>query len=280
MALKIAKQPVQPARKEATLPSFKIARYGWKPDLPDHRDLMYAAPMAVLKKLPVTVDLRTDCPPVYDQGEIGSCTGNAIAAAFQFARMKSRMGNGFQPSRLFIYYNERLIEGTVNQDSGAQLRDGIKSVAKQGACSEELWPYDPSPYPPNPRLTLKPTEECYEQASGFQVVQYRRIPRTLNQMKGCLASGYPFVYGFTVYESFESPAVAKSGDVPMPQPSEEVLGGHAVLTVGYDDAVQKFIVRNSWGTGWGLKGYFMMPYAYLLDEHLSDDFWEIQLVEA
>jgi C1A family cysteine protease len=279
MAKKTIKESVSPAEKPDNLPRYTIARYGWKPDLPDHRDLMYAAPLTTLKQLPSNKDLRKGCPPVYDQGQLGSCTANAIGAAFQFARMKAHMAPDFQPSRLFIYYNERLMEGTVNQDSGAQIRDGIKSVAKQGVCPETLWPYDPSPYPPNPRLALHPTPECYRQALGYQVVQYRRIPRSLNQMKGCLAAGFPFVYGFTVYESFESPAVAASGDVPMPNRSEEAIGGHAVLAVGYDDSVQKFIVRNSWGTGWGLKGYFLMPYAYLLDDQLADDFWEIQLVE-
>jgi C1A family cysteine protease len=101
----------------------------------------------------------------------------------------------------------------------------------------------------------------------------------LTQMKGCLASGFPFVIGFTVYESFESDEVAKTGRMPMPAPREHVLGGHAVMVVGYDDKVERFRMRNSWGTSWGLKGYFTMPYAYLLDDNLSDDFWKITLVK-
>ena len=260
------------------IPRTRIARYGWKPDLPDARDLLYAAPLTALRALPPKVDLRKGCPPVYDQGQLGSCTANAIGAAFQFNQMKEGL-KSFVPARLFIYYNERDMEGTVDQDSGAFIRDGIKSVNKLGVCPETMWPYDPSPYPPNPRLTIKPTAKCYTEAQKHTAVQYARVPRTESQMKGCLASGYPFAYGFTVYESFEGSQVAKTGIVPMPKPKEEVLGGHAVLAVGYDDASRRFIVRNSWNTTWGIKGYFTMPYGYLMDANLSDDFWTIRLVK-
>jgi C1A family cysteine protease len=97
-------------------------------------------------------------------------------------------------------------------------------------------------------------------------------------MRGCLAAGYPFVFGFTVYSSFEGQEVAKTGVVSMPTPDEQVVGGHAVLAVGYDDASQAFIVRNSWGAGWGQEGYFTMPYAYLTTRALSSDFWTIRIV--
>src|SRR3989440_2703094 len=114
----------------------KVAGYGWIPDLPDQRDHLYAAPPPVVSALPPSSDLRPHCPPVYDQGQLGSCTANAIGAAIQFDRMKQNLSPNFVPSRLFIYYNERVMEGTVSTDSGAQIRDGIKSVAKQGACPE------------------------------------------------------------------------------------------------------------------------------------------------
>jgi C1A family cysteine protease len=249
----------------------KIKRYGWIADLPDHRDLMYAAPPQVLTALPSKTDLRAKCPPVYDQGQLGSCTANAIAAAIEFDLMKEKK-NVFIPSRLFIYYNERVMEGTVDSDSGAQIRDGVKSVASKGDCPEKLWPYDIN------KFTEKPPQSCFKEGVKHKAVQYQRVIRDLNQMKGCMASGYPFVFGFSVYQSFESQQVAKSGHASMPAPGEKAVGGHAVVAVGYDDSQNWFIVRNSWGTGWGMKGYFTLPYAYLLNESLSDDFWTIRIV--
>ena len=253
--------------------AYKIQRYGWVPDLPDVRDHLYAAPMAMLKKLPAAVDLRSKFPPPYDQGQLGSCTGNAIAGAIQFGRRKQKQKPDFAPARLFIYYNERAMEGTVNVDSGAQIRDGIKSVVNQGACSEKTWPYQIT------NFTVKPPAPAYTEALKYQVTSYSRLTQTLTQLKGCLASGYPFVFGFTVYESFESPDVAKSGVMPMPAASEKVMGGHAVVAAGYDDASQRFIIRNSWGSNWGQKGYFTMPYAYITESNLADDLWTIRLVE-
>jgi len=255
----------------------RIKRFGWVPDIPDSRDHLYAAPVVWLKKLPAKVDLRPQCPPIYDQGHLGSCTANAIGGAVQFLQMKQKLKN-FIPSRLFIYYNERLMEGTVNTDAGAMIRDGIKSVGNQGNCPETMWPYsdqDPGPF------SQKPPDACYAKAVSYKALNYRRVPRNVNQMKACLAAGFPFVYGFSVYDSFESAKVAKTGEAPMPDISkEQLLGGHAVLAVGYIESAGRFIVRNSWSTGWGMKGYFTMPYRYLLDDNLADDFWTIRLVEG
>jgi C1A family cysteine protease len=262
------------------------SRYGWIPDLPDIRDHLYAAPPETVGALPASVDLRDQCPKkVYDQGRIGSCTANAIAAAFEFDLLAQGLLD-FMPSRLFIYYNERDMEGTVSTDSGAMIRDGIKSVATLGVCTEDAWPYDDTPtpaedapWPAGARAGLRPTEQCYADALGNTAVAYQRVDRSLEQFKGCLASGYPFVLGFTVYESFESREVASSGVVPMPATGERALGGHAVLAVGYDDAQQRFLIRNSWGTGWGMDGYFTMPYDYLTEPGLSSDFWTIRTVD-
>ncbi|HEY2766110.1 MAG TPA: C1 family peptidase [Pseudonocardiaceae bacterium] len=259
------------------------ARYGWVRDLPDGRDHVYAAPRIAMAALPPRTDLRAHCPVVYDQQKIGSCTANAIAGAFEFDLMKQKLAD-LMPSRLFIYYNERAMEGNVGNDSGAQIRDGVKSVAKLGVCPEKEWPYDGSPPDDNgnwaadDRAGQKPPGSCYAQALNHRATTYQRVPQSLDQMRGCLAAGYPFIFGFTVYDSFEGHQVATTGVVPMPQPGESVLGGHAVLAVGYDDATQCFTVRNSWGSGWGQEGYFTMPYAYLADSGLASDFWTIRIV--
>ena len=245
--------------------------YGWVPDLPDQRDHLYAAPVEQLTKLPPSTDLRGQCPPVYDQGQLGSCTANAIAAAVEFDRMKQGL-NDFTPSRLFIYWNERSMEGTIASDSGAQIRDGIKSVAQTGVCPETDWPYEIT------RFTEKPPDGAFQDAKLDRAVSYQRLVQNLNQMKGCLASGYPFVFGFTVYSSFESDPVAQTGDAPLPAPTEQQIGGHAVVAVGYDDSTQRFLVRNSWGPGWGKQGYFTLPYTYVTQSSLASDFWTIRLV--
>jgi C1A family cysteine protease len=248
-----------------------VHHFGWLPDLPDQRDFMYAAPMAVLKALPPSVDLRKGCPPVYNQLNLGSCTANALAGAFEFNLIKEGKKD-FTPARLFIYYNERVLENTVNSDNGAFIRDGIKTMNKQGVCSESIWPYDVA------KFAVKPPQACYANAKTNEIKSYQRLINTIAQLKGCLADGFPFVFGFTVYESFESATVAKTGKMPMPKPNEQVLGGHAVVAVGYNDKTQTIIVRNSWDKTWGDKGYFYMPYAYITDSNLCDDFWTIRLV--
>lgn len=261
-----------------------VSRYGWVPDLPDARDHIYAAPRLSLVNPPPKVDLRDQMPAVYDQGKIGSCTANSIAAAFEFELLRQRLTD-FMPSRLFIYYNERAMEGHVNYDSGAQIRDGIKSLATIGVCPETEWPYDDTPaltdggpWPPGARAGEKPPASCYTDAKQAVALSYHRIIQDVDQLKGCLASGYPFVFGFTVYSDFESSDVAKSGEGQLPTPAEQALGGHAVLAVGYDDSTQRFLVRNSWGTAWGQAGYFTLPYAYLTERGLASDFWTLRLV--
>lgn len=250
---------------------MKNKRYGWIRDLPDLRDRKYSA-VIPLSALPPFVDLRQSCPPVWDQGSIGSCSSHAIGAAFMYVSMKEQLSTIFTPSRLFHYYNERVLEHSTKSDSGAQLRDGIKAIVKWGMCDETLWPYDVT------KFAKKPTAPVYRAAYKNRAIQYQSIPRSLIQMKSVLASGFPFILGISVYESFESDAVAKTGIVPMPDLKEEMLGGHAVLAVGFSDIDQRFIIRNSWSESWGQSGYFTIPYDYIMNHDLADDFWEITYV--
>ena len=248
-----------------------ISKYGWIPDLPDIRDNKYEIP-ATLTVIPDKIDLREGCPDVYDQSSLGSCTANAIAGTIQFLQIKEKI-NVFMPSRLFIYYNERKREGTVNVDSGARIRTGIKTVNSDGVCPETMWKYIISMF------KKQPTSNCYNEAKKHPAVIYKRLDRDLRQMKACLTQGFPFVLGISVYDSFEGDDVAQTGVVPMPTAGERCLGGHAVMAVGYDEAKQCFVIRNSWGTGWGDKGYFYLPYGFITDSNLSDDFWCIELVK-
>jgi C1A family cysteine protease len=262
----------KPALKSASS-SIQIRRsiYGWLPDIPDNRDHIYGAVRKIPKTLPAKIDLRKGCPAVEDQKDLGSCTANALAGALEFLMKKDKVKFA-DMSRLFIYYNERVIEHSVKTDSGAMIRDGIKTLAKQGACTEANWPYITS------KFTVKPPKKCYAEAINFQILSYARI-NTVDEMRACLAEGYPFIFGFSVYDAFESQKIAKTGVLDMPKPDEKMLGGHAVLGVGYDDKAKRFIVRNSWGSDWGKKGYFTMPYTYLADRNLADDFWTIRSAE-
>lgn len=243
-------------------------KYGWVPDVPDRRDLYLATPRI---KLPTKVDLRQLFPePPYDQGELGSCTANAAAGVVQFDLNKQGLPV-IMPSRLFVYFVERTLEGSVGEDAGATIRDSVKAINK-GYPEESLWPYDIG------RFADKPPKSVYAAAKSHRCVKYQRVQRTAFSMKACLARGFPFLLGFSVYESFESAAVARTGKVPMPKSSETMLGGHAVVCCGYDDKAGMWTCRNSWGGDWGDGGYFTLPYAYLLDENLADDFWAVSLV--
>lgn len=249
--------------------------YGWQKDSLDARDFKGGLSMAEQAvALPSSVDLRPQMPPVYDQGQLGSCTANAIAGALEFQEWQQNEPTG-TPSRLFIYYNERAIEGTVSYDAGAMIRDGIYSISHQGAPNEVDWPYVIS------KFKQKPPAQAYTDALQHKAINYARPYRTSYYLRLALANHHPIIFGFTVYESFESAQVADTGWVPFPNTStEQILGGHAVVAVGYlyHNSHLYFIVRNSWGSSWGDNGYCYMPATILLDKDMSDDFWDIRVV--
>lgn len=230
--------------------------------------------------LPSLVDLRHLCPPVVDQGQEGSCTAQAsVSGVYDFLQLKNiRIVNPhvdplsvFAPgSRQFVYYNERTDENTVQQDSGAELRDIIFALSQYGVCPESMWPYT------NNDMTVKPSDDCYKSAANNKIKDNFRIV-SLDQMKDCLANGYPFIMGIDVYDSFESEQVAQTGKVPLPLPSESCQGGHEITCVGFDDKNSWLICRNSWGADWGDKGYFYLPYSFVTNPNLAEDFWTYRL---
>jgi C1A family cysteine protease len=250
-------------------------KFGWKRQLPDYRDYHFSSldriELVSKESLPDMVDLRSQCPDVYDQGELGSCTANAIAFACEFDLHKQNE-ESYTPSRLFIYYNEREMEGTVSSDSGAVIRDGMKSIDEFGFLPEVHWPYDET------KFSIKPSPAVYAEAfkKNIALKDYGVVNQTDVEMKQAIASGYPIVLGFIVFESFMSQRVARTGIVGAPRIHERPVGGHAVAIVGYDK--HGWIVRNSWGKNWGMDGYFHVPFGYFENPHLASDLWIIRMV--
>lgn len=253
--------------EEEIISRYQLPKFHWVKDKTDSRDYIYKSTPV---RTPTSVDLRQWCTLIEDQGNLGSCTGQAIAGAIEYLNKKS--GKITDVSRLFIYYYERAILGTIGYDSGAYIRDGIKVVSKNGAPLEQYWPYVIR------RYTTQPNNTALNDAARRKVTLYERV----TNLQGCinaLANGYPITVGFYVYSSFMGSSVTSTGVMPYPNTSRErLLGGHAVLLVGYNNTTNRFIARNSWGTGWGDRGYFYMPYQVIDNRLMSDDFWIIKTV--
>lgn len=256
---------------------------GRKPDSPDSADRRFAKVHATynIADLPPSADLRSALPPCFDQGKLGSCGPNSGAGlmAHQFPEMAS---TGF--SRLQIYYDVRVIEGNVGEDSGVETRDVLKTLQATGAAPETDWPYDI-------RIFSKaPPSTAYAEASKYKLDSYSRLVAE-DEYMNCLAQGAPFILGFTCYESIDSNDLARTGVMPWPNKNERVLGGHDVLVVGYDRdfksteaftksgvdpalvSDQALLIRNSWGTGWGIAGHFWMPMGYASNPSTGGDAW-------
>jgi C1A family cysteine protease len=221
--------------------------------------------------LPLTVDLRPKCSPVSDQGDLDSCVAFAIIGAIEYLEnLQSETFVSLSPQ--FVFYNERVLEGTVDQNAGTYMEDGLRVVSTYGACELSLWPYNKE------NLYAKPNDAAYADALKRKALSYSSVAQDQTSVMKTLHSGFPIVFGFLVYSGFESLEVEKTGMVQIPTPSETLLGGHAMLIVGYDLPGQRFLVRNSWGTHWGVEGYCWMPFAYLLSPNLANSFYSIESI--
>ena len=257
----------RPLVQKIIKPLFTIPKYHWVKDKVDKRDHIYQLTNTEQSNI---VDLRQYCSSIEDQGNLGSCTGNAIAGAIEL--LHKRQNRTLDISRLFIYYYERLFIGTVNYDSGAYIRDGIKACYTYGAPTENLWPYNIS------KFRTAPPKTALIDAAKRKVTSYQRAT-DFNAVIDAITSGYPVTIGFNVYSSFDSPVVARTGIMPYPNTKKErLLGGHAVLLVGYNKNNNTFIARNSWGTNWGDNGYFYMPFQVIQNTSMSSDFWVIKSI--
>jgi C1A family cysteine protease len=242
---------------------------GWRADRPDHRDKVYMS-MLKVAHLPPSVDLRSGCGPIDDQGEIGSCTANSATSAMEFLALK--MGKPLiMYSRLFLYYAERVVVelGDPKDDSGAQIRDTMTSLAMFGVCAETTWPYDVS------QFSTKPPQPAWDEAFNHKILTYTRCNGLIG-IKQCLAEGFTVVGGFSVPENMQSDTAAQTGVVNYPSASEQIIGGHAVHFVGYDDSKRQICFQNSWGDGWGDKGFGYLDYQFF-ENGLASDFWTIRL---
>ena len=266
-------------------------RYCWLPDLPSDSDVAYVSPGG---SLPARVDLRGLAQAAFDQGTLGSSVANALSCAYQMVLKKQGL-SVFLPARLFLYYNQRqllqlpskdyfkslgsvkcmlhrrrsILKGEkADGDTGGTIRDGLLSLSTDGICPESLW---------NPgKWTDVPSVEAFAAASQHKVLGFERLPRDMDVIKACLAEGFPVVFGFAVCECFEGADMAARGVLNVPKLKEQVLGGHAGVLLTYDDTYQRCMVRNSFGRTWGMTGNFTIPYAYLMNSNLVDDFWMIR----
>lgn len=247
--------------------SGKQYRLNWEKEPEDTRDYKYGDALqkkTLRQPTPTAVDLTELIPEIYDQGDIGSCTGNAGAmAGLHRSRVQNRE---IAPSRLMLYYGARELIGQESQDYGAYMRDVYKAWNKKGVCPEMTWPYVES------RVTHKPSEAAYREGQKTLATAYFRLDNTsLEELKTCLADGHPFTFGFWVYDSF---FWNWKDTMPIPNPNKErFLGGHAVTAVGYDNQRAAFRIKNSWGINWKDGGYFWMPYAFITNTKFCDDFW-------
>ncbi len=260
--------------------------FGWKRQRPDRRDRHFRAPYRITAHLAATLDLSVNMGPLLDQGALGSCGPNTADEVLTFDE-KVQLLPVTYASRLFIYWYTRYLMGTVDQDSGVDNRTMLKALATYGFCSEALWPYADD----DTTFKTQPNATAIASALANKITSYAAVAQTLAQMEGCLASGFPFIFGFDCFEQIESDQAASNGILTMP--SGQPIGGHDVSIVGYSTVqatgvkpgnvwpAGTFKFRNHWsnqdGSPWGDGGYGYIPFAYATGAHASD-FWVINAV--
>jgi C1A family cysteine protease len=230
---------------------------------PVDKERRFSSYIGTREPLPDMVDLRSKCPEIYNQGNLGSCTAQALCAAHSFCDPE------FIGSRLFLYYNERVLGNSLNEDSGASISSGVESMEKHGICKEISYPYLVG------NFKKKPDPECYTNALIHRTVSSKQVDNNIDEIKRVLVSGFPIVCGIAIYDSFESSKSSRTGIVDLPKEGEKLLGGHAVVIVGYRESERRFIIRNSWGIFWGDQGYFTLPYEYITSDKYCSDLWVV-----
>ncbi|HXF90856.1 MAG TPA: C1 family peptidase [Candidatus Nitrosotenuis sp.] len=256
-------------------PSYGTDSYNWiKSHESQNTSMAYT-----FTHLPEKYDFKDQIPYIHDQGNLGSCTAQAITLSMEYILKRNSPELYRKLSPLFVYYNERALEGTIFTDAGAVIADGIKTVCKDGACSEALWSYRDK----GNKFKQKPPLLAYKDAKlsvDLDHIGNSNVPQELQTLKGILAQGIPIVFGCHIFSSFESDEVEKTGKIPMPKNRERKLGGHAMTLVGYNDRKKVFYLANSWGEQWGKKGFGTIPYDYITNPKFTfpDEFWKIETV--
>jgi len=230
-----------------------------------------------------TVDLRPFFSPIENQGQLGSCTANAAVALVEYFERKA-FNTYLDASRLFVYKTTRNLLGWTG-DRGAYIRSAMGALVLFGSPPERYWPYDGRPSSQNTRFDQEPSAFCYAFASNYQSIKYLRLDtanvtpsQLLDNIKTYLSAGFPCMFGFPVYQEFMTPD--SQGHVAFPSPNSTFFGGHAIVAAGYDNNITvgadkgALLVRNSWGTSWGLQGYAWLSYRYVT-EALAVDWWTL-----
>lgn len=248
-------------------------RFGWRRSLPDYRDRRFAIPrrFEAAAELPRSVALEKRCPPPMQQMLLSSCVPHAVTAAMRADRISQGLPDKAL-SRLQLYFDGRMAEGSVQDDCGMEIRTAIKCAAKIGVAEETLWPYMPS------KFKTRPPDSAYRRAKKNEALTYEAVALDKHAIKAALASGHPVVFGISVYENFDTDETAKTGVIQMPE--GHMLGGHAMYLTGYDDDADPAHarLRNSWGPHWGLAGDALIPWGYVTDPNLAADLWIVKEV--